>query len=43
MIQADLNDSRKRKKGWFKDWIKEIKAYQQDAMMQNAFLQFFDI
>ena len=43
MIQADLNDSRKRKKGWFKDWIAEIKAYQQDAMMQNALLQFFDI
>ena len=30
MIQADLNDSRKRQKGWFKDWVTEIKAYQQD-------------
>ena len=41
--QADLNDSKKRKKGWFKDWIKEIKAYQQEMMMQNNFFQFFDI
>jgi len=42
LIQEDLNDSNKRKKGWFKDRIKAIKAYQQE-MMQNNFFQFFDI
>jgi len=42
LIQEDLNASNKRKKGWFKDRIKAIKAYQQE-MMQNNFFQFFDI
>ncbi|MPR33374.1 J domain-containing protein [Salmonirosea aquatica] len=43
MIQADLNDSRKHQKSWFKDWTPEIKAYQQDARLQNASPQPFDI
>jgi hypothetical protein len=33
MIQADLNDSRKYPKVWFKDWVKGIKAYQQDTLL----------
>lgn len=41
IIQADINESKKREKGWFKDRIKEIKAYQQQ-MMQNSFLYFFE-
>ncbi len=42
LIQDDLNASNKRKKSWFKERIKAIKAYQQE-MMQNSFFQFFDI
>jgi len=33
MIQADLNDSRKYPENWFKNWVKEIKAYQQDVRL----------
>ncbi len=42
-IQDDLNASKKNKTDWFKDWIREIKAYQQEMMMQNNLLQLFDI
>ncbi|GHB70636.1 hypothetical protein [Persicitalea jodogahamensis] len=29
--QRDLNDSKQRREGWFRDWIKGIKAYQQET------------
>jgi hypothetical protein len=33
MIQTDLNDSRKQKNGWFKEWSRAIQAYCQDVRL----------
>ncbi len=40
-IQEDLDASYKRKKGWFKEWIKEIKMYQQQSMIEESLMRFF--
>ncbi len=40
-LEEDIQASYKRKKGWFKEWIKEIKMYQQEVMIQETMLRFF--
>jgi hypothetical protein len=41
-MEEDIQASYKRKKGWFKEWIKEIKMYQQEVLIQEAMVRFFD-
>jgi hypothetical protein len=40
-VQEDIKASYKRKKGWFKEWIKEVKEYQQEIMIQESLMNFF--
>lgn len=38
-IEADTRNSYKRKKGWFKDWMREIKDFSSYQMMEGVFSQ----
>lgn len=40
-IEADNRSSYKRKKGWFKDWMREIKDFSSYQMMEGVFADIF--
>ncbi|WP_207504637.1 hypothetical protein [Telluribacter humicola] len=40
-MEEDIQASYKRKKGWFKEWIREIKMYQQEVLIQETMLRFY--
>lgn len=40
-IEADTRNSYKRKKGWFKDWMREIKDFTTNQMMEEALANLF--
>lgn len=40
-LESEMRDAAKRKKGWFKEWMKYIKDYRMEEMMQNAFMNIF--